>query len=284
MRSGCNSLPLQTYNGLTRGVKFSFDWELLFDPRLSNAYIKVSLNVGGKYVSQDIEGRIKLTDTEVLWTPVHVPLESSGFSERKSYKGTYEVPVFGTPDNGTIQVRFYHPLYSEGTGGQIDLFVDQVRVEPYVAQSVKKMLIEGKNPGYNTVTPFERTLHHGSGIPQCESLVSLADFSPTDLWHDGSLLQEYTLRQILTQHTYPTRVLSGTLTRPNPIGVVRDPDMASARFGVDGYVLDHRSGLAQITALELFGGPEEAPPLFGFYTEDEKPIHTENYHYITLKV
>jgi hypothetical protein len=268
------------YRGLGRGVTLSFDYEVYYNPKITDCHLWAMVEIGGKWVTKAADGSLRVTDTQDMFTAVLLPYDASAPGEYITEKGTYTAHIFSVPDAGTVQVRLYQPKRYNGPGGPLHAYIDNVRIEPYVEQHIKRMVVEGTNPGYNTVKPFEHTLRHGSGIPQSEALITLADFSPTDLWGEGYLLQEHTLREVLAQHERPTRVLRATLTGASPMGVVRDLHMPSARFGIDGYTLDHRTGRAQVEALELFGGPEELPPTDAIYTEDFRPIHTEIYTYI----
>jgi hypothetical protein len=265
----------QTYRNL-QAVRFSFDWEMVFNAAASNAFIKCMVEVGGQWVKDD-GGQYVLVDTEETFLPVFLNQDTSGPYTETSQKGTFEGIIPYTALEGEIQIRFYQPGATTGMGERLDLYVDNVRLEPYTPLDFKRMVVEGTNPGYNTVKPFEHTLYHGSGIPQSEALITLVDFTPADLWGEGFLLQEHCLREILAQHARPTRILKATLTGVSPLGVVKDLHMAGARFAVDGYVLDHRTGMAQVEAQELFGGPEEEIPAGAIHTEDMKPMHTESY-------
>jgi hypothetical protein len=263
----------QTYRSVS-AFKFSFDWEMVYNQAASNALIKCLVEVGGQWVVLN-QGRYELSGTQADFVAVLLTQDTAAPYTETSQKGTFEAVIPYVPPSGEVQVRLYQPGATTGNGERLDLYIDNVKLEPYTTTDFKKMVVEGQNPGYNTVKPFEHTLHHGSGIPQSEALITLSDFAPADLWGPGYLLQEHTLREILAQHERPTRILRATLTGANPIGVLKDLHM-EGRFAVDGYTLDHRTGRAQVEAQELFHGPEDEVSLDAIHSESGLPLHTEN--------
>lgn len=284
LTGGQPSLTTATYlesslydvSGLEIALNLSFDYKLTYDPSQTTVDLIMQVFCGGKYAHKSVGGNYSFEDGSANIVVLREPMADAGGIQEKS--GKVEIKITGVPQDGPVRVRIWQPIAN--AAANLVYEIDNLKVTPYTTDTFTKMQVEGANPGYNTVKPFSLTLYHGSGIARSEALVSLADHTPTKLWESEFLLQEITLREILSQHENPTRLLRATLTNASAIGVVKDLHMPGTRFGIDGYTLNHRTGMAQVEAYELFHGPEALPPQDAIITEDGRPIVTENYNWV----
>lgn len=178
---------------------------------------------------------------------------SGGYAESS---GTFEVQTLPLMVPGLPSVLISNAHINRDNLRGVTIYIDNVVLQQ-TDNGTEKMLITGENPGHINTPPFSLDLHHGSGIPRTEALLTLADGTPTGTW-GGFFLQERTARDILAQHTRASLILSASLAGPvTPITILKDIHRPNARFLVDKYTYDAKNGLTQVEALEIFGGIED---------------------------
>lgn len=206
--------------------------------------------------------------------------EFDGGDGYASASGTYTFHINPLSVEGLPSVRIYNPYVRRSSMRGVQVLIDNIRFQERQLDGIERMLITGENKGHINTPPLEVELHHGSGIPRTQALLTLADGSPAKTWNGGYLLQELTARSILAQHPRASQVLSATLTGPvSPISVLKDPFKPNSRFLVDRYVYDAKRALTEVTAIEVFGGAEELPPENARVTENGQPRVTESFDY-----
>lgn len=248
------------------------------------AEIRPKVKIGAYY----LEGRVQeqqasrnlpwVEQDKSLWVQLENKPESS--NGLHTFKGTVTIHTLRLNTPGSLEVSFDAPMIYRDSIRGASFALDNIRFQERQLDGITKMLITGENEGHINTPPLEVVLHHGSGIPRTQALLTLADGSPAKTWNGGYLLQELTARSILGQHPRASQVLSATLTGPvSPISVLKDPFKPHSRFLVDRYVYDAKRALTEVTAIEVFGGAEELPPTNARLTEDGQPRVTEEFKF-----
>lgn len=177
-----------------------------------------------------------------------------GYTSKSGTCVLHSAPML-TP--GIPRLVLYAPILNRENFRGVRITIDNVSFTER-EDATERFVVEGENEGHINTEPFELTLHHGSGIPRTEALLTLADGTPTQTWNKGYLLQELTARNILSQHQRATLVLSAHLDGPvSPLSILKDPTLPGSRFFVDKYTYNARTGITEIEAYEIFGGVED---------------------------
>ncbi|PRY10280.1 hypothetical protein CLV24_1148 [Pontibacter ummariensis] len=233
----------------------------------------------------DPENRINIAGWDTLDRRFGVSIgDLEGDNGFFTKKGTFTVHFDPLSVAGKPRLFIGNPqVYRDNLRG-VQITIDNVRFQERQLDGIERMKITGENEGQINTAPLELDLYHGSGIPRTEALITLADGTPAYKFNTGYLLQELTVRDILAQHPRALLVMSARLAGPvSPISVLKDPFLPNSRFLVDRYSYNAKSGLTEIEAIEIFGGPEELVPEDAIFTEDYNGIATEDFTYITIE-